>query len=418
MINRFNLRALIWLAVLLVSSPGFSQHRGHHRKGAIPVRGYLYNLTADSAAYSRVGVAASFVNEHIQFVKPDSGYHARFFLSVEITDKKGKDLLALKDFSREIFAENFSETVKAESQQYWLGCYDLQPGEYKVTVKLYDVASKRKGSYSQVVVFKDFQDGVITNSHFVFVTCPEFDTEKADNILLTFSDKNPDSLFAMIEFQTASPGKKLLLHSQLQSVERKVLQDDSLTVIMDAVRKRFFLPINVAKLQSGSKLLVVHYEYLGKKYSTEVKILVNWGSGVTGPSLGQPLTIEHLRVVNNSRELRRIADETPSVRDSLLAEYWEKRDPTPGTIKNELYEELARRVEYANRNFSVMKKNGWRTDRGFIYMKYGIPDRVQQNISANTGFGQYEIWEYNEDRLQFIFYDQMGTNDYRLVSQY
>jgi len=161
-----------------MSSPLFSQHQGRRRKGEIPVRGYLYNLPADSAANSRIGVAASFVNEHIQFVKQDSGYRARFFLSVEITDKKGKTLFALKDFSREVFVEKFSATVKAENQQYWLGCYDLKPGEYKITVKLYDVFSKRNGSYSQIVVFKDFQDGVITNSHLIFVTSPEFDPEK------------------------------------------------------------------------------------------------------------------------------------------------------------------------------------------------------------------------------------------------
>jgi hypothetical protein len=57
-----------------------------------------------------------------------------------------------------------------------------------------------------------------------------------------------------------------------------------------------------------------------------------------------------------------------------------------------------KRVEAANQYFSSYKE-GWKTDRGMIYIIYGIPDEVYL-------FEDREVWEYkNEDfkeRFQFV----------------
>lgn len=57
-----------------------------------------------------------------------------------------------------------------------------------------------------------------------------------------------------------------------------------------------------------------------------------------------------------------------------------------------------RRVEAANQYFSSYKE-GWKTDRGMVYIIYGIPDEVYL-------FDDREVWEYKNDniteRFQFV----------------
>lgn len=57
-----------------------------------------------------------------------------------------------------------------------------------------------------------------------------------------------------------------------------------------------------------------------------------------------------------------------------------------------------KRVESANQYFSSYKE-GWKTDRGMVYIIYGLPDEVYL-------FGDREVWEYNnetvKERFQFV----------------
>lgn len=54
-----------------------------------------------------------------------------------------------------------------------------------------------------------------------------------------------------------------------------------------------------------------------------------------------------------------------------------------------------RRVELANQFFTSYKE-GWKTDRGMIYIIFGLPDEVFR-------FSDREVWSYNQPRLTFNF---------------
>src|SRR5262245_11132468 len=50
-------------------------------------------------------------------------------------------------------------------------------------------------------------------------------------------------------------------------------------------------------------------------------------------------------------------------REKFIEEFWLRRDPTPGTDKNEFRDEHYERIAYANQNFAVGGVPGWQTDR-------------------------------------------------------
>lgn len=60
-----------------------------------------------------------------------------------------------------------------------------------------------------------------------------------------------------------------------------------------------------------------------------------------------------------------------------------------------LMRDYFRRVELANRYFTSYKE-GWKTDRGMIYIIFGKPDEVFR-------FDDREVWGYKSDRLNIRF---------------
>src|SRR5690606_31039977 len=119
--------------------------------------------------------------------------------------------------------------------------------------------------------------------------------------------------------------------------------------------------------------------------------------------------IAQLRYIAKDGELRAIRNApTPQEQVRLFREFWDKRDPTPGTRRNERMEEYYYRVAYANRNYGRFSTdNGWNTDRGEVYIRFGEPDFVE-NHPFNYGTKPYQIWYYNRLGRRFIFVDETG----------
>jgi len=92
-------------------------------------------------------------------------------------------------------------------------------------------------------------------------------------------------------------------------------------------------------------------------------------------------------------------------RDNFIEAFWQRRDPTPDTEENEYKEEHYQRIAYANEHFAAGVQ-GWRTDRGRMYIMYGKPDEIESHPSGGTyerpmeeGGGEtstfpFETWRY------------------------
>lgn len=98
-----------------------------------------------------------------------------------------------------------------------------------------------------------------------------------------------------------------------------------------------------------------------------------------------------------------------------LLEFWRKRDPSPLDRDNRPMEVFYKRLEYANFNYGAMGKEGWRTDRGRIYIVLGEPSYIERNPYQATQ-KPYEVWEYRDLGTRYYFVDQYLLGDYRLVT--
>lgn len=100
----------------------------------------------------------------------------------------------------------------------------------------------------------------------------------------------------------------------------------------------------------------------------------------------------------------------------FLTKFWRDRDSDVATPINEYYQEYRQRVAVTNDQFRSAFREGWRSDRGRVYIMYGPPDYVER-LSSESDMKPHEIWRYDyiEGGVEFIFVDKGGFNNYELV---
>ncbi len=122
---------------------------------------------------------------------------------------------------------------------------------------------------------------------------------------------------------------------------------------------------------------------------------------------------------------------TDEERENFIESFWMRRDPTPDSMENEYKEEHYRRIAYANDRYASGIQ-GWRTDRGRIYIAHGPPDEIESHPSGGqyqrpyeegggfTSTYPFEIWRYrwiegigSDVLLEFV--DPTMTGEYRLT---
>lgn len=101
---------------------------------------------------------------------------------------------------------------------------------------------------------------------------------------------------------------------------------------------------------------------------------------------------------------------------NFLNDFWKQRDPVPATAINEKKEHYFNLLEFANLNFTVGHKEGWKTDRARVLLIYGQPDDVEYHPSS-TEQKAHQIWRYDylEGGAIFVFVDLRKFGDYQLV---
>jgi len=107
-----------------------------------------------------------------------------------------------------------------------------------------------------------------------------------------------------------------------------------------------------------------------------------------------------------------------SARDQFVTEFWEHRNPTPGSPHNSFKEEHYRRLAFANQHFAG-RTQGDETDRGHIYVAYGPPDEITSNSDSHT---PSQTWYYRHlsdqrEQVTFEFVDGCHCGDYKLIKQ-
>ncbi|MBR1512791.1 MAG: GWxTD domain-containing protein [Bacteroidales bacterium] len=100
----------------------------------------------------------------------------------------------------------------------------------------------------------------------------------------------------------------------------------------------------------------------------------------------------------------------------FLLNFWNARSPMNPKQGFNDYLAAVRRV---NMSFKTSSYPGYRTDRGYVFLKYGQPDQIVESPNE-PGAYPYEIWHYysiaNQRNKRFVFMSKdAAANNYQLI---
>ncbi len=115
---------------------------------------------------------------------------------------------------------------------------------------------------------------------------------------------------------------------------------------------------------------------------------------------------------------------TDDARDQFIQNFWELRNPTPGSATNSYRDEIYERIAYADAHFGAgTGAEGWRSDRGRTYITLGPPQQKEVHYNAANLF-PIKIWFYSINHpslppfFYIMFYKHEGFGDFRFYSPF
>jgi GWxTD domain-containing protein len=197
---------------------------------------------------------------------------------------------------------------------------------------------------------------------------------------------------------------------QLASSENEIIYEAKPTTLAWNV---LFIPLPLEKLFPGSYQLQIEFKMGETTIPVKRSLRVYWPQKPVSLTLFD-LSVDALRIIAKEEEIDEMYGFTTYRGYLRFMEFWKKRDPDTTTAYNEVMAEFYRRVDESIRRFSSLKENdGYKTDRGRIFVLYGTPTTTERRLLPNRT--PTEVWTYQNIRRKFIFTDPSRNGSYILT---
>jgi GWxTD domain-containing protein len=96
-------------------------------------------------------------------------------------------------------------------------------------------------------------------------------------------------------------------------------------------------------------------------------------------------------------------------RAKFIKEFWERRNPEPGSRFNKFKDEYYRRLAYAKLHFHFLHPK-LRDDRARIYLQFGPPDEIYHTDHGEPGRQNPKLRQLPVERWVYHFIEGIGKN--------
>ncbi len=368
----------------------------------------VFDSDLDFNAQNNILTAQLLINFNIFNAAGESMYNKEFVKQIQV------DLDKTSIYEDEFFIDKIIATVT--------------PGTYKFSVSIRDRISKESITWEKSYSTLDFShmnlSDVEISSFHKEDTSESFMNFKRDNIVFLV---NPNHLFNPLQddgftyyfnvFQgdvnTLEGTWKLMLTNS----DDEVVYSYDESFAASASKKAFWEWIPISNLKFGTYTLTID---LFTKDNPDTPIATRKESIFIEPkeNLVSDADVEkeyrYATYFLSHAEKKVYESLDNEGKMEFLNRFWQSNDPNPKTEENEYKEEIIRRVNYANRNFS-QNDDGWKSDRGRIYIRMGKPEEVIDKAYEFQA-KPYIIWKYYMGGKRiYIFVDFTSLGDYKLV---
>lgn len=347
--------------------------------------------------------------DDVVFVHSDSGFSAHYQFSINVfSDKELTDVAYSKIIDRRLTVPTYPMTNSVTAFDTVRDRLTLEPGKYYMVLKLYDYNTDHTSSREITHTFKNFLQSPLAISDVLL-----YDRTDTSGIPVDILRSGADTLLADFYVTMKDPPDTFALHAVAKSVESPTSIDTALTIRQEKSVQSYRLPIETRELAPGTYQLRLSVKN-GKEESHSETTFRILRSSIPLNSAELDQELQPLIYITTPGEIATLKEGTFDQRRERFIDFWLRRADGNKEKAVAMRAEFYRRVDYANQHLSGGLGHGWQSDRGRIYIIYGPPDQV---VSHDEDFTTppYQIWYYYNLKLEFVFLDEFGTGDYRLV---
>ncbi|MCL5028125.1 MAG: GWxTD domain-containing protein [Bacteroidetes bacterium] len=352
----------------------------------------------------------------IQFVKSDTGFVGNFSVTISIFNDSKEKLITEKTWNETLEAKDFSQTTSKDHYSLNLKSFYLAPATYFIRTAVDDKESNSEFTKEVTVKVRDLSNPVAMSD--IMLLAKRIEKEGINKIIPNISGNvalQKDGLPVFYEIYSNFP-EKLNIEYVIKDKKKNEIFTSTQIKSVDSGRTQIFYTIKDSTFSLGLYYLDISIKDSANNIlaSGERPFFSRW-VGVPSTITDLDKAVEQLIYIASSKEIDFIKDAT-TVEEKLkrYLAFWKKLDPTPETEDNEIFNEYYRRIEYANEHFSHYVE-GWKTDRGMVFILLGSPDNVDRH-PFDLDSKPYEVWEYYNLNQSFTFVDETGFGDYRLIT--
>lgn len=374
------------------------------------------NFASTEAGKTRLDIFIQVPYSEIQFVKTTTGFESKYNLTVSVFDEDKENLLVEKSWSEKITAKEFDQTTSKTNYNLSLRSFNLEAGKYLMRTSFEDVDSRKEYAAENVVnVRKMEQEFAMSDMMLISKqTVVDGSNKIIPNVSRNVAAKK-DGIPFFFEVYSTMPREIKIEYSVLDDGKDKVYKEE-ISRQIDSGRTQVFYNIKDVDLGLGNYILAADVkDDKNDLIISTIKNFVSRWMGVPSSIKDLAKAIAQMVYIATSSELDEINDaKSKEEKIQKYLAYWKKKDPDPQSEDNPVFDEYYRRVAFANENFSHYIE-GWKTDRGMVFIILGAPNNIDRHPFEYDS-KPYEVWEYYELNKSFVFLDETGFGDYRLIT--
>jgi GWxTD domain-containing protein len=389
----------------LVDMPGVFRSMGRLAAGPpMPFVGTVA-LVAGPPDSSFAIVSVSLEAKNFTFTKNGNDFVAKYRVEM-VAHREGVPTMRVAQ-DETIRVRSFAETQRADESLLFQKILRLAPGRYLFAVSITDAGSSREAQAAESLFVPNFTPGTVSPPFFTYQVKGRGSRTEAPTTIV-----NPrgtaafggDTLLAYVEGYDMPAGR---------AVPFELRDARDTTVLRGNLEFTGGLPLeaHAIRIKSDSVPLGVLHLVVDPGPNQRVTgLLVSLSTAWLVTNYDEMITL--LRYFGSTEQLAALKKASPEDRPALWRKFWHDTDPNPDTPQNEAIEEYFTRLAVANQQFKGEGMQGWRTDRGEVFITLGSPDESYD--STPEGTSRVIRWVYLSYQLTVYFEDPNGFGRYLL----
>jgi len=352
----------------------------------------------------------------VQFIKSGDIYTGGYSIFLTFFDEDKENVVFERIWTEKVSVNEFIQTASSTSFNLSYRSTDLVPDTYILQIMVEDNNSSKSVKFDFPVEVEEY-DKPLAMSDFILIE-KRIPDEKGERIIPKVSDvitSDEKSLDLFFEIYSSEPATAFLRYTveNIKSGE-KATKFEAVTLKAGDNKHNYLFEGMTFGLGKYTMIVELESEE-NKKVDSKMRSFNALIPGFPTSINDLDKAIEQMVYIASSQDVDSLMElENYELKLEKFKEYWKKKDPSPNTENNEVLREYYRRVAYANQNFKSYYE-GWKTDMGMIYITLGAPSQVDRHPFEYDS-KPYEIWDYYDLNRRFIFLDQTGFGDYRLLN--